>query len=140
MGCIIYTAKNRGRLVSGHSAETEYVIQCNFNEADQSDSREETTVKSMAGYAYTQLIRTDSKLSLSTAWVDEDTRLNLLEFLSSVAGGESFTIDPYGTYADPVETFTATILGNYKIERRATLPLYRVSFTADFNPADTVLG
>jgi hypothetical protein len=140
MGCIIYTAKNRGRMQAAHSEGTEYVIECNFNVANQSDERVETTVRSMAGSVFTQLVRTDSTLELSTTWVDNDARLELLEFLGSVAGGESFTVDPDGTFLTPVETFTGTIEGDYKITRHGTLPLYRVSFTVSFDPSDTVLG
>lgn len=141
MGSILYTAVDRGRLVSGHAAETQYSLDVNFERAEFEDQRDQTTTKSLSGNTFTQWRRTDSTLELTTAWISNATSYaQALEFLSSVAGGEPFSVDPYGTLATPIETFACTLDGDYKMMRHGTMPLFKVVFTVSFNPADTVIA
>lgn len=141
MGSILYFAKDRGRLMSGHSDGTEYGLDVNFERDELDEERDQTTTKSLSGNTFTQLRRIDSTLTLTTSWITNTTTYaQMLEFLSSVSGGELFEVDPYGTLAAPEETFFCTLEGNYKRVRHGTMPIFKITFTVTFNPADTVIA
>jgi len=53
------------------------------------------------------------------------------EFLASVEGGETFTLDRYGTIAIPVEAKLAMLASEeYMEERVASMRIYKLSFQA----------
>lgn len=61
--------------------------------------------------------------------ITEALMLQYREFLASVAGGETFTFDRYGTIAAPVESKTAILSSEgYSEERIEKTRLYKLSF------------
>jgi hypothetical protein len=101
MPVITYTAVNRGRLASGHSASTQYQIECeleSFPEVQISKGIRDETLDGtpemwLDALLYEYQVRSDLVLNADK----EDWQ----EFFSSVAAGEPFQIDFTGTIASP---------------------------------------
>jgi hypothetical protein len=100
---ILYTAKRR--LSGGHVAGVNYSLEVAMAAIDREEKSERTKHRSLDGAPETWLLRIDIFWHYATGDFDSsDPRLaQLREFLASVAAGELFTVDPYGTVDDPVE-------------------------------------
>lgn len=114
MSAITYIAKDRGDLISGHSAETEYSFDLYFAEFQGSITRKENTITSLSGVRITTLHHLERTYSVVTSPSASSTILNnIREFLSSVAAGEEFTVDVYGSTLTPDSPETFKIMGSY---------------------------
>lgn len=114
MTAITYTAKDRGDLISGHSAETQYTFDLFLQEYQGSTTRQQNTQKSLSGNRVTTLHHLERTFSVVTSPTASSTIIqNIREFLSSVAGGESFTLDVYGFALSPADPQTFKLDGNY---------------------------
>lgn len=105
MSVIRYTAIDRGKLISGHSEATEYSFEVpisSFGENTQSLGSVQT---SLSGNRFQTLHSIERAASLSSSMLhrtnDSATIESMEEFLSSVAAGEPFEIDVYGSLASP---------------------------------------
>lgn len=118
MAVITYEAVDRGRLVAGHSAGTSYSIEIPLSEWNESVKEQKSVVRSLSGVKHTILHNRIYFYQFKTVSTDNvSTILSLDEFFSSVAGGETFTIDPYGTIATPQTDISLTIDGTHNTQR-----------------------
>jgi len=110
MAVITYTAKDRGDLMAGHSAGTEYTLEIPLTKWDRDFKDEARTTRSLSGTPHTVFHRTDRIYRFATVSTDNTNLINSLrEFASSVAAGETFTLDPYGSIASPDEALLVTM-------------------------------
>ena len=119
MAVFTYISKDRGSLVSGHSAEIEYSIEIPLSVWSPDSKKEESVRKSLSNKKFTILHYIERFFRLSTVSTDDQAIIDgLIEMFDSVANGEDFTIDPYGTLVAPgATTYTVTIDGNHKQKR-----------------------
>lgn len=110
MAGITYTAKSRAPLVSGHTAETAYSIDIKLREWLISGDMQKTQHVTLSGDVETVLRRSADVYTVSLIW-DNDDDDDMREFLYSVAAGETFTLDPFGTVAVPDSPVTLVMMG-----------------------------
>jgi len=114
MAAITYTAIDRGDLITGHSELTEYSFDVPVEQFQKNTRREQSTVSSLSGRRVTTLHRLDTTFTVSTVETDDQTSIdNMREFLSSVAAGEEFTIDVFGSVLTPDNPITFKLDGDY---------------------------
>jgi hypothetical protein len=112
MPVITYVAADRGRLASGHSASTQYQIECDFQSYPERQvpqgARDVTLDGTPEGWLdhvkWERTVTTD--IILSAQWDDFD------EFYSSVCNNEQFQIDFTGTLASPGTDIDMYLTGN----------------------------
>ena len=132
MAVITYTAKRS--LISGHSAGTIYDLEIPANVWTPTDERRTEEVVSLSGKTQTRLHRVDEIYQFGSVPVDSASlQAQMTEFLRSVAGGELFIIDVYGTIASPVNPLTVRLSGNYDITRLGTMAYLSYSFKVRVN-------
>lgn len=135
MGTLIYTAVDRGRLVSGHTAGNIYSIEIDFKTFLENEKRVISETKSISGQVYTQYMRKDTTAKVDSVWTDDATIIAQMdEFIDSVAAGETFDLDPYGTLASPVNTYPAQVEGDIRKSRYRYIEMFSYSFTIRFDP------
>lgn len=140
MGSIRYTTVDRGRLVSGHSPDTEYQFDIDFKQFDPGSKRVAYEQQSLSGKRFTQFIRLDYTGSISTIIIqDTAIRDQMMEFYDSVLAGETFYIDPYGTTASPSEEYSARLIGDLKQARYRYQEAWTYSFKFHYKPTETVI-
>lgn len=85
--------------------------------------------------------RVELTVSCTATWLSDDDRLQFKEFLSSVAAGESFSLDPYGTASNPSGTlYTNCRLTSSSVTPvRTTGPGVNQKFDITFNFTATVI-
>lgn len=114
MATITYTAIDRGDLIGDHSELTEYSFDVPLSRFQKSTKRKQSTSPSLSGRRITTLQRLDTFFNVSTVETEDDETINSMrEFLSSVAAGEQFTLDPFGSILTPDNPFTVKIDGNF---------------------------
>lgn len=114
MTVITYTAVDRGDLVAGHSALTEYSFEVPLLSFNSADNRSQTTVTALSGKTFTTLKHIKKTHAIQTRPIkDEDLEAQVREFLSSVAAGEEFLLDPFGKLLEVDEPLTCKRSGNY---------------------------
>lgn len=112
MASIIYTAKRS--VIDSHSELTEYEFEVALNKFERSAKRDQETSPSLSGLRYTVLHRIDIGFDVSTIPIkDTDLLDQMREFLDSVAGGESFSIDVFGTALAPNNALELILDGDY---------------------------
>lgn len=112
MAHIVYTAKRS--VTDSHSIDTEYEFEIALNKFERSAKREQETAPSLAGVRFTVLHRIDVFYDVSTIPIkDTDAIDQMREFLDSVAGGEEFSIDVFGTIATADSPKILMIDGDY---------------------------
>ncbi len=100
---ITYDAKDRGFLRSGHVVDDEYEFLVGRRAFDRRLRIDATTVRALAGNRRTQFNHLKQTFRCLTPAIEtEDDNDDFLEFWTSVAGGETFTVDPKQTsLSDP---------------------------------------
>ena len=92
---IDYTAKRS--LVSGHSVDTDYVINVGVESFDKSPRWTGQVSRALSGNTVTVTHEYGDDISISTVYLDEDDPtlniFNMREFLDSVRLGEAFEIN-----------------------------------------------
>lgn len=130
MGFITYIAKDRGSLVSGHAAETEYTIEIDMVRHDPSRTTIKNESVSIGGRRLTVFHRIDKSADISTVHTKSTAiHAQMEEFFDSVAAGEQFTLDPYGTLLSPVEPETVMISGEPGKTRHKYIEMWQYSFS-----------
>lgn len=92
MADITYTATRN--IKSGHSSGTDYTITVNLQQADEQITPVNTQAVSLSGNTVTTAQRIDQVINITTDYINSSTTPDvddMLEFLHSVAHGESFT-------------------------------------------------
>lgn len=120
MSVVTYTAVDRGRLVSGHSELTEYSFEMPVSSVSMSAQNQGTVQKSLSGKRFHTLHNIERSTSLTTILIhriqESDVIDQIEEFLSSVAAGETFQIDLYGSLAFPGNVSTYAVDGPHSTE------------------------
>lgn len=107
MSAIIYTASARAPLITdspAHVAGTAYSFDVKLRDFTTTIDQPKTQRVSLAGHVETTLRRAVKVYNITLIWPDTLNE-TMEEFLFSVAGGESFSFDPFGTVAsadDPI--------------------------------------
>lgn len=124
---------------TAHASGSSYTIGFDAEQLDPSFSTKRTQRVSLGGSTETIFQRTEEKWAVKTSILEESDIPQWRELLKSVAGGETFTFDPYGTTsvgADGLRTTTAddaksVIMDSdsWSEERESSTRMYRVSFT-----------
>lgn len=116
MSVIRYTAIDRGKLIDGHSELTEYSFDFPITAFDSNSENKGSIQTSLSGKKYHtlhQIERTSAFTSVLLHRVEDAGIIaSLEEFFSSVAAGETFEIDVYGTLASPGTFNNYTIRGS----------------------------
>ena len=109
MSVISYTAHSRATLMGGHSAGTGYSFAINFMAYEKSYNAPKSQPRALDGTTETILQRLDRTIGMTIGPYDSDDVAQIEEFIESVAGGESFTVDVYGTIAVPDAPLTVKL-------------------------------
>ena len=120
MAGIIYTAVDRGQLITdspAHTAGTSYSIDVKLQDMQESIETPKTAHVSMGGTVETVLKRT-AKIITTTFIFPNDENADVEEWLYSVAAGETFSFDAYGTIAVPDNAINVvTVNAEYQMGR-----------------------
>lgn len=135
MGNVIYTAVDRGELVSGHVAGAEYSFDFDVSNASESPKTNRHTSRSLSGKSQSTLYSHDYIWSVTSTTITKGSVewRNFREFISSVRGGESFTLDIFGANSSPDNPLVMIINNNSAGFNHAQIDLYRVSFSATYS-------
>lgn len=129
MANITYFAVDRGKLISGHSEGTEYNLDVPISNFQESTRRKQKTITSLSGQNTTILHHIIRRASVSTSPSEETAVIDgMREFLDSVAGGEVFQIDLYGSSATPLDPKNYRLEGNYSESLVDITGFYKFSF------------
>ena len=87
--------------------------------------------RALSGATETVLERIDYEYTFATVPPqDSALQAKFREFMASVAGGETFTIDPLGTEATPDNPITVQLIPNTYSERREAVLYFSYLFRA----------
>ena len=114
MAAITYTANARAPLVvdsPAHVAGTAYSIDVKLQQYAAGIDAPKTVHVSMGGPIETVLQRALNTMVAVFIW-DHDLNNDMDEFLFSIAGGEPFDFDPYGTVAVPDSVVSVVCTNN----------------------------
>lgn len=112
MATITFTAKRS--LISGHTDGDEVTFEIALRSANRSPRRMTKEAKSLSGRRITRLMHRENQRNFQTPpFNDSALKAQLIEFLDSVAAGESWTLDIYGTEAAPDDPRGYIIQGDY---------------------------
>lgn len=103
MSRVTYKAHERAPLITAspaHTAGTDYSIDVKCIEFLTNIETPQSAAVAIGGKVETVLSRAQNTHSASFIWPDTEDD-DVQEWLFSVAGGEEFTFDPYGTVAVP---------------------------------------
>lgn len=123
---VSYTAKRS--IMSGHTAGTVYDLEFAASVINHARDTEKKTNIAKSGATVTLLHRIDKLIEVKSAIVAQAERPAWEEFIDSVLGGESFSIDPYGTVAVPDQPRSVILEGQVSEEREGTGMRWRFGF------------
>ncbi len=128
MPVFTYTAKRR--IATGHSSGTQYSMEKAAGPLTPEDRIIKNSWRALGGNEETLLDRIETVWNLTTDWIREAELEFWQEFTASVAAGEQFTFDPYGTIAVPDAPLTVA-LENKAIRwaRAGSKKIFTVSLT-----------
>jgi hypothetical protein len=108
-----------------------YSLEPQFEQAERSVKMKRNEVQPLADVPPEVLLhRRETHFEMLTDILTEAELPQWREFLASVAAGESFTLDRYGTLAAPVEARQAVLASDDYSEKRLGGQLYRIAFSA----------
>ena len=110
MAAIYYTANARATLIGGHSAGTAYSFDVKLREYLPAVDAPKTQHVTLGGAVETVLRSYLTNAVAVLIWPNSNDA-NMNEFLGSVAGGETWQIDPYGSVAVPDSLITYITMG-----------------------------
>ena len=97
---MIFTYIARSDLITGHVAGEQYAVQVLATECNRETKIEREIVRSLSGASVTTVKHRYRTWSIRTIAIDKDKTAAMMEFISSVLGGESFTFDEAATVID----------------------------------------
>ena len=109
MTAIHYTAKRT--IAAGHTVDTLYGIDVGMFVVDDASAVERSRHRSISGASETWLHRIDKYITFQTIPIAETDPLlaYIEEFIDSVAAGESFGVDKWGSVAVPSSVQTCEL-------------------------------
>lgn len=129
MAVIEYTAADRAPLISGHVVGGSYFLVVKLIAYEESIDQPKTKHIALNGNVETVLKRATRMYSAVISWPDSFNGI-VEEFLFSVAGGELFTFDAYGTFTspdNPVDVVSVSDSAMLMPIQRSATPTRRVS-------------
>lgn len=118
MAVFKYIAIDRGDLVSGHSAQTEYSIEIALTEWTPQKKQKKSMIEPMDGPMHVLLLGLRRRYDFTTIPIDDVAIIaEFEEMFDSIAAGEIFWIDPFGTIAVPDNEITVQIVGTQSSAR-----------------------
>jgi len=127
MASVTYTAKRN--ISSGHTLSTQYTMDFTMSRADRRHNVYNRQSESLNGTRETLRYYGSEFYDITVNEIEHADLPLWREFIESVDGGETFTIDIYGTEASPDNPVTATLESNYYAEQRIQTTLYyNISF------------
>lgn len=129
MPVITYTAVDRGRLASGHSAATQYQIEANFESYPESMIPKGVFEETLDGTpeGYLEALQFEHQIQSDIVLLAD--REHWRELFSSVAATEEFAIDFTGTIASPDTDVTVHLVPNSVREIQIGGVAVKYSFT-----------
>jgi len=101
-------------LLSGHITGDQIAFELPLRAADRSPQRMTREAQSLSGRRMTRLMHRENNRSFQTPpFKDDSLKAQIIEFLDSVAAGETWTLDVYGTEAIPDDPRAYIIQGDY---------------------------
>ena len=123
MAAFTYTAKRS--VMDGHDAGTEYTLEIGIEDWTPDSSPDVKTSTTLSGRRFSQLTNIEQTWTVRTLSVNDAATLDqLAEFLDSVAGGEVFTVSPFGT-----TSYLVTMDGKARWNLVNAVGYYSTSFT-----------
>lgn len=129
MATITYIAERS--LILGRTAGEQVSFEVRLRSADRSPRRVTEGAQSLSGRRMTRLMYRENRYSFQTPPFKNDAqKAQMIEFLDSVAGGEVFTVDVYGTPANPNNPINLKIQGDYTEQLVDITGFWRYSWQA----------
>lgn len=127
MAYISYVAKRK--LITGHISGASYELTLPFSQFNSSININKKTHTSLSGQQETVLTRIDNRISIALSEFPRTMLPQIREFIHSVAGGETFTVDAYGSAAIPDDPLMVQLASTrVKEQRVGTSEFFRLSF------------
>ena len=126
MTAFSYSAKRN--LIAGHSADTIYDLDYLLLSLERRPNTKKSTKRTFDGTIETILHYHKEVITVSTR-VDAAGVLQFREFMGSIAGGEAFIFDEFGTVAAPVDAVNCRVSGMHKERRLQKLAKFDCSFS-----------
>lgn len=131
MTTITYTAKRD--LANGHTAGTNYSLDFGAEKLERSQKIIRKQNASLGRLRETIYHGRDQFWDVTTDYIDEADLPLWREWYASVAGGETFQFDAYGTIATPDDPVVVLLDSDtYRETRIGTLMTYQISFRIVF--------
>jgi len=131
MTTITYTAKRD--IASGHTAGTNYTIEFGAEKLARSQKVIRHQNASLGQLRETVYLGRDQYWDVTTDFIDESDLPFWREWFASVAGGELFAFDAYGTIAVPDNQENVLLdTETYRESRVGMLRTYRIDFRVIF--------
>jgi len=125
MAVFTYVAVDQGNLVSGHSEGTQYTIELPLSEWIPIKKKDDVVTRSLSGIKHTVLHNIAKKYKFRTVSTDDQNIIDgMEEMFDSIAAGEIFLMNPYGTISDPGNPISVSIDGDHK-----TIPVGQTEFS-----------
>lgn len=129
MSAITYTAKRN--VDASRIEDVIYVFNVGLTQFTRNVNRQQNTTTSLSGERFTTLHRLDETYDISTVPINDSALLvQMREFLDSVAGGESFSVDAFGSVGSADNPITLVLDGNYTESLVDLTGFYSFSFKA----------
>lgn len=128
MSSVTYTAKRS--IIGGHTEDTSYDFDVTSLGITRQSKSKKTLHRSLDGTSETTFNNQSIYLNITLGNFSLSERPEVLEFLDSVSGGESFAFDEYGTAASPDNPVTCILEGDYAEIVVSQKPIFRFSFKA----------
>jgi len=106
----------------------DYTLDSGVSELTPDDVPDTDTRISLSGIETTLLHRIDEYWNIQTIAVPETDRLQWKEFIASVAAGESFTFDAFGTSVTPDDPINCKIIGKGIMNRLQNSDYFQIGF------------
>ncbi len=128
MSVIIYTAHARAPLLPGNVAGVVYSFEISFIAFEKTYNAPKTQHRALDGTTETVLKRVDDSINMTIGYYDSTDVGQIEEFIKSVAGGETFTVDVDGTIATPDDPISVKLNGVSNSPQRVGPRTYALSF------------
>ena len=127
MGYISYTALRK--IMTGHQSGDLYEMEIPFARFDSSMRIQKKSHTSLGGQQETVLTRVDNEIGITIGEFSRTQLGQMREFIHSVAAGETFTVDAYGTVSTIDDPICVQMTSNSVREQRVgTSDFFKISF------------
>jgi hypothetical protein len=127
MAAVTYIAKRR--LITGHTASTQYTIDVDLAEVLPGDVVNAVTHVALGGATETNFNRLDETFNCLTVPLNNTERDAVREFLASAIDGQYITFDAFGSIASPDDPKTGVLTSqSHAPSRLGSIDLWTYQF------------